>query len=181
MATKQCTVCGQIKPLSEYPACREAPTGRLTYCRECKNAKQRLRRALMQNDDTRRYEKTKHGFLMRLYRNMESRITGVQHQKHHLYAGKDLLPRDDFYAWAAASPEFHRLFAAWESAGYMRKFTPSVDRLKSGRGYEMSNMEWVTHSENSRRGSVSNHRIHKRVGRRLVRRDLIDEPATEAA
>lgn len=100
----------------------------------------------------RRYEKTKAGFLMRAYRNMKSRITGVQKSKHYLYAGKALLGKADFYLWAQDSAEFHLLFAAYEASGYDRKLAPSPDRLDSSRGYEPANMEWVTHSENSRRG-----------------------------
>ena len=38
-----------------------------------------------------RYEKTPKGFLMRLYRNMKSRVKGVQQAKHHLYEHCELL------------------------------------------------------------------------------------------
>lgn len=105
----------------------------------------------------RKYEKTQNGFLMRAYRNMKSRILGIQKQKHHLYAGKPLLSKEDFYTWAKSSPEFQDLFTAWEESGHDRKLTPSVDRVDSSRGYELDNMQWITHSENSRRGSVSRH------------------------
>lgn len=117
--------------------------------------RQRDSRLLNGNAHTKKYEKTKSGFLMRLYRNMKSRITGVQKGKHHLYAGKELMDRDEFYSWAKASHEFHRLFADWEDSEYDRKLTPSVDRIDSSCGYSIENIEWVTHSENSRRGSVS--------------------------
>lgn len=119
-----------------------------------------------------KYEKTKKGFLMRLYRNMKSRIEGVQWQKHHLYAGKKLLPKVEFYEWAIASPEFHSLFAAYEASGYERKLAPSADRKDSSVGYAISNLEWTTHSENSRRGNVSRNRM---AGRRTMRQihDLV--------
>lgn len=107
------------------------------------------------NASTKKYEKTKKGFLMRLYRNMKSRIEGVQTTKHHLYQGKSLLSKEDFYEWAFNSPEFHKLFTAWEDNDHDRKLTPSVDRVDSSLGYSLDNMEWVTHSENSRRGSLN--------------------------
>src|SRR6056297_1811348 len=118
-------------------------------------AKQREYRRKNGNSATKKYERTKKGKLMRLYRNMESRISGVQHLKHHLYRGKCLLPRDDFYEWALSSPEFHELFDEWERSGYDRKLAPSVDRVDPSDGYKIENMEWVTHSENSRRGAVN--------------------------
>ncbi len=104
-----------------------------------------------------RYEKTKKGFLMRLYRNMKSRIDGVQKSKHHLYRGLGILDKGIFYKWAINCPEFHSLFDEYESSGYPRKLAPSVDRIDSSVGYRIDNMEFVTMSENSRRGSISRH------------------------
>lgn len=123
--------------------------------RETALARQRERRKADGNAATRKYEKTVNGFLVRAYRNMKSRISGVQKVKHHLYDGKTLLSKEDFYTWAKASSEFQALFTAWEASDYDRKLTPSVDRIDSSQGYELGNMEWVTHSENSRRGAKS--------------------------
>jgi hypothetical protein len=120
--------------------------------KELFNARQRDWRAKNNNASTKKYEKTHKGFLMRLYRNMKSRVTGVQHEKFHLYEGKSLLPKDDFYNWALESDEFFHLFMAYTDSGFDRKFAPSVDRKDSSKGYSIDNMEWVTHSENSRRG-----------------------------
>lgn len=115
-------------------------------------ARQRELRKLTGNILTKRYEKTPKGFLMRSYRNMQSRVQGIQKRKYHLYQGKELLPREDFYSWSLNSDEFKTLFNEWESSGYDRKLTPSVDRINPTKGYSLDNMEWVTHSENSRRG-----------------------------
>jgi len=112
--------------------------------------KQREKRARTGNAATKKYEKTKNGFLMRLYRNMQSRIAGVQRLKHHLYKGKYILPRDKFYDWANQSQQFHDLFLLWELSGHERRLTPSVDRINPELGYDLSNMRWVTHSENSK-------------------------------
>jgi len=120
-----------------------------------RNAWQRLNRRLNGNAATLKYEKTPKGFLMRAYRNMQSRVTGVQYLKAHLYLGKPLLSRDSFYEWAMSQHQFWLLFDAWEESGYDRKLTPTVDRIDSAKGYELGNMEWVTHSVNSSRGSRS--------------------------
>ena len=116
--------------------------------------RQREYRKLTNNASTKKYEKTKKGFLMRLYRNMLSRVTGVHREKYHLYKGKGILHRQDFYQWALASGKFHALFNEWEISNYDRKLTPSVDRIDSSCGYTLDNIEWVTHSENSRRGAI---------------------------
>ena len=118
-------------------------------------AKQREYRLRTGNSVTRRYEKTKHGKLMRTYRNMLSRVKGIQWRKEHLYGGKEVLPKDEFYAWALANKSFHILYEAWEQSGFDRKLAPSVDRIDSQKGYTLDNMRWITHSENSRQGAVS--------------------------
>jgi|LakMenEpi03Aug12_release.lakeMendotaPanAssembly.Ray.scaffolds.fasta_scaffold657284_2 hypothetical protein len=126
-----------------------------------RNARQREYRKSNGNRLTKRYEKTKKGFLMRLYRNMESRIVGVQKEKYHLYEGKELMCREDFYSWALMNKDFHSLFEAYELSCYDRKLCPSVDRIDSKIGYRIENIEFVTHSENSRRGAISK-RVHNK-------------------
>lgn len=117
--------------------------------------KQREYRARTGNANTLKYERTKNGKLMRIYRNMKSRIEGVQKTKAHLYSGKTLINKEDFYAWAQGCEYFDLLFNQWVDSGYDRKLAPSVDRIDSSKGYTIDNMEWVTHSENSRRGAKS--------------------------
>lgn len=114
------------------------------------NLRLREYRKRTNNAATKKYEKTKKGFLMRTYRNMQSRINGIQKLKAHLYKGKELLPRQDFYDWSLANNSFHSLFAAWEEAEHNQKLTPSINRIDPTRGYTLDNMEWITHSENSR-------------------------------
>jgi hypothetical protein len=127
------------------------------------NRKQREYRAANGNAVTQRYERTPQGKLMRTYRNMQSRVLGILKTKRHLYEGKEILSRDAFYAWAQASPEFRRLFDGWVASGYRCGASPSVDRIDPTQGYTLSNMEWVTHSENSRRSSRAGPRHHADV------------------
>jgi 23S rRNA A1618 N6-methylase RlmF len=122
-------------------------------------AYQRNKRIENQNAYTKRYEKSVGGYLMRMYRNMKSRVTGVQKQKHHLYVGKTLISKEEFYEWAMCSPMFHVLWPAYVASGYEQKLAPTVDRKDSGCGYELDNMEWVTHSVNSSRGAKARHAV----------------------
>lgn len=124
-----------------------------SICRLCRMDDQRRRRERNQNEDTQRYEKTLRGFLMRAYRNMLSRIRGVQKTKVHLYQGKSILTKDRFYTWASTNDTFLHLFVAWQKAGCPRRLTPSVDRIDSSKGYELSNMEWVPFYINCSRGA----------------------------
>lgn len=113
------------------------------------NKRLREYRKRTNNAATRKYEKTQKGFLMRCYRNMQSRVSGVQKLKNHLYHGKPLLDRETFYKWSLSNNAFHHLFGEWEKANYERRLTPSINRINPDDGYTLSNVEWITHSENS--------------------------------
>jgi hypothetical protein len=132
---------------------RRDQSGRRWYgftCYSCSKNKQKKQRAQAHNAITHRYEKTKNGFLMRCYRNMLSRVSGIQRKKHHLYAGLEILPKDDFYRWSMESQGFHCLFKAWEESGHQRRITPSIDRIDAYVGYVLGNMQWVPFSDNCR-------------------------------
>lgn len=111
---------------------------------------QRLHRLKNSNLDTKKYEKTKKGFLMRTYRNMKSRTSGVQRLKSHLYLDKELLNKEEFYNFSLNNSVFNDLFNRWEESKYDRKLTPSIDRIDSTKGYVLDNIRWLTHSENSK-------------------------------
>ena len=125
----------------------------MTITSKEKLAYQRDYRIRSKNKATIKYEKTFNGFLMRAYRNMKSRVSGIQIAKFHLYKGKSILSKEDFYVWAKSSAELKVLFDAWELNNYDQKLTPSVDRINPTLGYFIENMRWITHSENSRLGA----------------------------
>ena len=118
---------------------------------------QRALRVSNGNRHTKKYEKTMSGYLMRMYRNMKSRIEGVQSLKAHLYRGKELMDKDSFYEFAKCSPMFLVLFHQYEKEGYPRKLAPTADRIDSSKGYSINNIQWVTHSVNSSLGARSKH------------------------
>lgn len=130
-----------------------------TKCTKYRNQRLRNYRKSNNNAVTRKYEKTPKGFLMRTYRNMLSRVKGIQWKKAHLYKGLDILKKQQFYDWALADKEFNMLFKTWSENFFDRKITPSINRIDSSQGYILENMEWITHSENSRLGSEARHEI----------------------
>lgn len=125
---------------------------------------QRKRRLINGNLYTKTYEKTMNGFIMRMYRNMKSRITGVQSKKAHLYQGKELMDKKSFYEFAKCSPMFRTLFYQYEGSGYAQKLAPTPDRIDSSKGYTIDNIQWVTHSVNSGRTTRgANEQISKNI------------------
>lgn len=127
-------------------------------CKPCVNLKQRLYRDKTLNCCTKEYEKTPKGYLVRTYRNMLSRVTGVLKSKSHLYEGKEILTKEEFYEWSLNSEDFNLLFKDYLLSGFEPKKAPSIDRIDSTRGYSVDNIRWITHSENSRLGAISKHK-----------------------
>ena len=119
------------------------------------NQVQREYRARTGNKATKKYEKTPKGFLMRMYRNMKSRVTGVQKKKFHLYYGLPIMLKKEFYEWALNSWDFKILFQNWAANGFKPRETPSINRINNKKGYTKENCEFVTHSANSYLGSLS--------------------------
>ncbi len=158
---KTCKICKIEKPLTEYAKHKECKDGLMTFCRSCLSVKRQEWRERTGNATTKKYEKTKSGFLMRMYRNMKSRISGIQSAKYHLYANKDILSKEDFYSWAKDNKQFDALFNLYEQSNYNMKLAPSIDRIDSSKGYVISNMQFITHSENSKKGSISRHEKYR--------------------
>ena len=143
---KLCSKCNQQKDLTNFYK-------HSAICKECRNERTRIYRLHNNNLWTRRYEKTKKGFLVRLYRNMTSRVNGIQKKCIHLYQGLDILPKEQFYEFALNNSEFHRLFKEWEDALYQRRLCPSIDRIDAKLGYVLGNIQFLTMSENSSKTS----------------------------
>ena len=101
----------------------------------------------------RKYWKTINGKLMVTYNNMSRRVRG--YVKPEIYCGLMLLDRNEFYEWSKSNEDFNKLYNDWVDSGYERRLSPSIDRIDSCGGYVLDNTRWITHSENSRLGSIS--------------------------
>ena len=153
---KTCSNCGTSSDSSRFK-------GR--QCFPCINLKQRHYREKTANSSTRSYEKTLKGYIMRTYRNMTSRIRGILKKKAHLYEGKSILTKDEFYDWSLNSKDFLNLMDKYKESGYDLKLAPSIDRIDSSLGYDLGNIQWVTFSENSSRGAYSKHEKENNDGK----------------
>lgn len=160
MVTKVCNGCKETKPLAEFFPKNDCRYGVAGTCKVCARLKRKDYYKDTKAEPWKKYEKTLNGYLMRSYRNMTSRVKGILKKKAHLYEGLDILPKEEFYAWSLNS-NYPQLLEAYKESGYDAKLAPSVDRIDSSRGYVLDNMRWVTHSENSRLGSVNRNKGYK--------------------
>lgn len=87
-------------------------------------------------------------FLSRRYVDMKSRVKGKSTKRPDLYKNLSIVPKDVFFNWAKNHPEFLKLYKRWFTSGFDRRFTPTVNRMNSSKGYTLDNMEWLTNSQN---------------------------------
>ena len=146
--THTCTYCNVEKDVDLFVKSINNSRGYLNICKKCRNESQKHNRAASNNIYTKKYEKTKKGFAVRLYRNMKSRVFGVQKKCPHLYVGKEILPKEDFYNWILNNEKFHALFSRYKASNYDIRLAPSVDRIDSSIGYTLNNIQILTNSEN---------------------------------
>jgi hypothetical protein len=168
---KVCKGCEVSKEESEFDVYNKETGARRLQCRKCRADKATVwksnnldkvrangRKWASNNKDhtleySRRYRKTKRGYLSKTYTNMDSRVKG--RNKPWLYKGLPICDRVDFIEWSTDDRMFNSLFDEWERSGYELKLAPSIDRLDPNGGYTFGNMGWITQSENSQRGSFS--------------------------
>jgi hypothetical protein len=102
-------------------------------------------------ESCRKYERTNpRGFLVRVYRNMWSRVVGIQRREAQFYEGLPILPKTAFYLWALGDDSaFWPLWHKWQTTGRERRLVPSVDRIDAAGGYTIDNIQWLTHAQNS--------------------------------
>jgi len=144
MDTKRCTKCKEVQPISCYYKDLTHKDCKKTVCKTCDKKRRQL------------YIRTKQGFLKTSYNNMVSRVTG-RSKSAVSSVGQPIVARVLFEHWALNNPDFHYLFKEWQESCYDSKLSPSVDRIDERYGYELWNMQFVTHSENVTRANVFRH------------------------
>lgn len=144
----ECSECKVYKDVSNFMPRPKSKRGYEHNCRECYNKKQRERRRKSKGKNTKKYERTFNGKLMRTYRNMESRVKGILLKKSHIYKGLPIVSRDEFYDWSKNNKDYREIFDSWVESGYILRKSPSIDRKDPEKGYTLDNMRWVAFSYN---------------------------------
>jgi len=141
IAEKTCTKCYESQNISDFHKQKDNKSGLRNICKKCCKAYGAP------------YNKSKKGKMVRTYVNMDHRVRGMI--KPHLYKGLEIMSKEDFYQFTEQSEAFDKLYDEWVKSGYERRLSPSIDRIDSKVGYIEGNIQWITHGENSRKGTLS--------------------------
>ena len=139
--SKACTKCKKVQPISAFYKRTDRKDGRRADCKTCFKKYKKD------------YSRTREGLILQRYNSMKARVEGRDH-KVVSSVGQPILSKAEFISWALNNPDFHYLYRDWVESGYQVKYAPSVDRIDERFGYELFNIQWITQSENARRGRI---------------------------
>ena len=154
MTEKNCTQCGETKPLTKFNKQKITKDGLQSCCRSCTKARSKI------------YKRSKHGLIVHIYGNQRSRSRNRKHPPPS-YTGKELI------AWFNKHPDFDMLFLNWENSGWDRWSRPSCDRIDDYKPYTLDNIRLVTWRENMERAHLDiKNGINNKVNKAVVQSKL---------
>ena len=132
---KKCKCCKTEKDLKFFYKNKKMSDGYLNKCKKCSD-KDRIKS-----------RRTKDGLIGVIYSNQKqnSKARGHSHPEYSKQELKD---------WLFAQDLFHEIHEQWEHSGYIKRLTPSVDRIKDNINYCLNNIQLMTWGENDDKGHI---------------------------
>lgn len=153
---KDCSLCKESKPLTEYSTRKDGRSKLRSFCKHCERelarvyaTKHKARRLKYIKSRRELRKDNKYDRAAILYWCILDRI---RRDKNYALR-KCTFSKPEFLAFALKSNQFHEKFRDWRSGGYQYRLSPSVDRVDSDGDYTLSNIQFLSISENSRKGS----------------------------
>lgn len=100
----------------------------------------------------RKYKSDINIFILTRYKMLKNKVEGkICNSK---YLGLSICTKEEFIEYASNNAELNYLFREWGKNGYKHGETPSMDRYDSSLGYTIDNIQFITMSDNSRKGQL---------------------------
>lgn len=158
---KECFKCRQTKQLSDFYKHPATKDGHLNKCKECAKCDTRAgyskNKERYRHRDNMRYKLDVNRILLYKYYGIRARSEeGYYHTNKYTVTGMPYLSKKEFMEWANDNMiKFMELYRVWAKSGFLKRLSPSVDRIDNKLGYTRDNLQWLTHGENSSKGNKS--------------------------
>jgi len=97
-------------------------------------------------------------FLREKYGGIVKRTNYAKDPRHY---GLSVCPKEEFLDFSKQDKNLLLLWNSWKSHNYDLKHCPSIDRIDPSIGYDIDNLQWVTHSHNSGKDKMVPVRAYK--------------------
>lgn len=158
MDNKTCSKCGEKKEVSNFYTHPETSDGYLNKCKECAKKDAILNRknknTYYKNYDKGRYQNNTERLFRHKYYMMKQRVLGKNKKHKYTVVGKNLCSLNDFLSWCYSKNsmnQFIPIYQKWKDNKFVKKLSPSIDRINNNLGYEINNLQWLTQSNNSKK------------------------------
>jgi hypothetical protein len=84
-----------------------------------------------------------------LYKNIKTRVDYHPNYKHR----ELLFSFEDFLLFLKGNTHYKKHFYRWKKSGWLKKFSPSVDRIDNKKDYTIDNIQIISMSENAKKGA----------------------------
>jgi len=155
--TKKCFKCNNVKPLLDFYKHPQMPDGHVGKCKEC-NKKDVKDNSILKKEYYRNYDKDRirnnfNYIFLHKYSGIKNRSMKKM-KNNYSSCGKKYCTKDEFLNWCNEFENmkiFKKLWKKWKNNNFDRKFAPSIDRINNNIGYELSNIRWLSLSENCKK------------------------------
>lgn len=157
MKTQICFKCNLEKPLEDFYKHPQMPLGRVRKCKECN--KLDIRIDYIKNREKKlEYDQYRNRYnIQRIFNHKYSGIKSrcekltLSGKKNSVF-GKKYLSKEEWIKWCYSETNYKKfieLYNNWIQSNCDRKLNPSIDRVDNKKGYIITNLQWLTQSENS--------------------------------
>ena len=170
MYKKKCGHCGLLLDINLFYKNKYKQDGLKYCCKKCHNITAHNSRVVHYSKEQRKKQYNKEirnpkSYLSSIYRHMKNRVDGKNYIKTTA-EGQKILDKKTFIEWSIDNSRFNKLFYYYINNGRHRKYAPSIDRINVKIGYILSNMQWLTVSDNSIKGNTID-RLNKLIKNKL--------------
>ena len=134
---KKCSICGVTKNKSNFYKRLDRKVGVQPHCKTC------------ELDRKTKYHHSKLGLIKLIYNSQ------LQHSKKRKHP-KPNYNLEQFIKWILGNKKFNLLYSNWVKSNFLKKITPSCDRLDNNKTYSFDNLRVVTWQENNEKSHQDN-------------------------